>query len=106
MDFILGFGACALCVFVYRHFFGSKGALGPVATTLQTLLEGVIQIMTQAAQDILGKLDAVEQGMQAKVEAAVSAALAAKQAELDAEAQAHADDLNAIGAKVDQMAGG
>jgi hypothetical protein len=62
--------------------------------------------MTQAAQDILGKLDAVEQGFQAKVEAAVSAALAAKQAELDAEAQAHADDLNAIGAKVDQMAAG
>lgn len=100
IDFI--FGACAGVggVLIVNHFKGHLGSVKAGQSPLsfvQTVMEGFKQIMTDVAQNIIGKIDALEASIATKF----SGQIADLQTQLDAEKQAHADDLAQITAKLD-----
>lgn len=93
IDFAIGLFIGALIVGAYFHFKGSSPSKATPTLDLETIVEGVRNLMSQAAEDLAAKIAALPAEFEAKFNvqlAAAADALAAEQAD-------HAADLAKVG---------
>jgi hypothetical protein len=100
IDFILGLVFGGLAVLAFFHFKGPTALKATPNLDLETIFEGVRNLMSQAADDLAAKISALP----AEFEAKFNAQIADIQGQLDAEKADHAADIAKLSDAVNAVA--